>query len=92
MDILYSSFSKAFDSVSHGILVGKFRKCGLDEWAERWDENWLNGTSQRVVNSVSGYGWSVTSGVPKGQCWPQYCLTSSSMAWMEGQVPPQQGH
>jgi len=25
-------FSKAFNTVSHDILLGMFRKCGLDEW------------------------------------------------------------
>jgi len=27
------NFSKAFDKVSHNILLGKLRKCGLDEWS-----------------------------------------------------------
>ncbi|PKU29730.1 rna-directed dna polymerase from mobile element jockey-like [Limosa lapponica baueri] len=32
VDIVYLDFSKAFDTASHSILIGKFRKCGLDEW------------------------------------------------------------
>jgi len=36
-------FSKAFDIVSHNILLGKLRKCELDEWSVKWIENWLNG-------------------------------------------------
>ncbi|GAB0204475.1 mitochondrial enolase superfamily member 1 [Grus japonensis] len=31
VDVVYLGFSKAFDTVSHNILIGKLRKCGLDE-------------------------------------------------------------
>jgi len=46
VDVVYLDFSKAFDMVSHNILLGKLRKCGLDEWSVRWIENWLNGRTQ----------------------------------------------
>jgi len=48
VDAVYLDFSKAFDTVSHNILIGKLR---LDEWSVRWIENWLNGRAQRVVIS-----------------------------------------
>ena len=51
VDVVYLNFSKAFDTVSHNILLGKLRKCELDEWSVRWIENWLNGRTQRVVTS-----------------------------------------
>ena len=41
VDAVYLDFSKTFDTVSHNILLGKLRKCGLDEWSVRWIENWL---------------------------------------------------
>jgi len=64
VDVVYLDFSKAFDTVSHNILIGKFRKCGLDEWTVRWIENWLNGRAQRVVISGAESSWRpVTSGV-----------------------------
>jgi len=39
VDVVYLDFSKAFDTVSHNTLLGKLRKCGLDEWLVRWIEN-----------------------------------------------------
>ena len=51
MDVVYLDFSKAFDTVSHNILLGKLRKSGLDVWLVRWTETWLNGRTRRVVIS-----------------------------------------
>jgi len=32
-------------------LIGKLKKCRLNEWTVRWIENWLNVRAQRVVVS-----------------------------------------
>ncbi|GAB0193231.1 mitochondrial enolase superfamily member 1 [Grus japonensis] len=67
VDVVYIDFSKAFDTVSHNILISKLRKCGLDEWTVRWVDNWLNGRAQRVVISGAESSWRlVSSGVLQG--------------------------
>ena len=66
MDVVYLDFRKAFDTVSHNILVMKLRKYDIDEWLVRWTENWLTVQVQRVVISDTGSGWRpVTSSVPQ---------------------------
>lgn len=42
VDVVDLSFSKAFDTVTHNILLDKLMKYRLDKWTVRWTEKWLN--------------------------------------------------
>jgi len=65
--VICLDFSKAFDIVSHSILLEKLAAHGLDGCTHHWIKNWLNGRAQRViVNGIKSGWWPVRSGVSWG--------------------------
>ncbi|NXG15461.1 PO23 protein, partial [Grallaria varia] len=56
--------NKAFDTVSHSILLETLKAHGLDMCTLCWVKNCLDGWAQRVlVNTATTSWWPVTSGV-----------------------------
>ena len=57
VDVVCLDFSKAFDMVSHSILLGKLAACGLDRYTLLWSRNWLEGCAQRIVVNGVKSSW-----------------------------------
>ena len=63
----HHDWSKAFDRVSHQILLNKLHKYGICGSILNWFNSYLNNRSQRVLFQGSQSNWAaVNSGVPQG--------------------------
>ena len=66
-DVVVMDFSKAFDRVSHHLLVDKLNRYGIQGHTNRWIKNWLSDRTQTVVlEGERSYTARVRSGVPQG--------------------------
>jgi hypothetical protein len=67
VDTVYLDFSKAFDSVSHPLLIHKLRSYGLNGKLLEWFEDYLRDREQKTTAEGSTSELSpVISGVPQG--------------------------
>jgi hypothetical protein len=65
-DVLIMDFSKAFDKVSHGLLVHKLDHYGIHGKTNTWIQNFLSDRSQAaVVDGEKSSYIDVDSGVPQ---------------------------
>lgn len=67
MDVVYLDFSKAFDTVDHGILLHKVRQLGITGKLGAWLHCFLTNREQTVaVAGMKSRSCLVVSGVPQG--------------------------
>ncbi|KAJ7410300.1 hypothetical protein BTVI_53886 [Pitangus sulphuratus] len=62
VDIIFFYFSKAFDSISHRILLDKVSSTQLDKHIMWWVNSWLMGQVQRVTVNGGTSDWSGPDG------------------------------
>ena len=66
-DIFYLDFAKAFDKVSHKLLLVKLQAKGIEGKLLAWISDWLLGRTQRVkVGRENSDCSDVDSGIPQG--------------------------
>ena len=64
---VFLDFSKAFDTVDHGILVAKLHKYGVHDTALKWFEDYLTNRMQYITyNSIKSGQKLIEYGLPQG--------------------------
>ena len=67
IDIIYTDFAKAFDSVPHQRLLEKVRNFGITGNVHNWIKSFLSARKQQVCIEVELSSWAcIKSGIPQG--------------------------
>ncbi|MES9905973.1 MAG: reverse transcriptase family protein [Sedimenticola sp.] len=67
IDVIFLDFSRAFDKISHNLLLMKLERYGIKGNTLKWIGSFLSNRKQRVAIRGSYSKWApVTSGVPQG--------------------------
>ena len=67
MIVVCLDFSKAFDTVDHGILLANLHKYGVHDTALKWFGDYLTNRMQYVTyNSIKSEQKMIDCGVPQG--------------------------
>ena len=67
VDVIYTDFSKAFDKISHYLLILKLKAIGIHSSFLNWLSSYLTGRSHFVkIGNVISKNFCATSGVPQG--------------------------
>ena len=67
VDVVYTDFAKAFDTVPRRRLIRKLNAYGFQGKILDWIEKWLSNRKQRVTLGLESSDWvNVSSGVPQG--------------------------
>jgi hypothetical protein len=66
---VYMDFMKAFDKVSHQLMIKKIEAYGNNDQITRWIQAFLTDRRQRVLHNDAASDWlPVRSGIPQGSC------------------------